>query len=143
MGEKRECPHCGAPVYATDDVCMSCGEPLAAIQAPGPSKARRRASTVGLPVTERIVAYFGVAWDIFPWAAMACGSLVGLLRTPMLRSMPFLEWPCLVVTGLGGMALIAWIIIDVMHKDAYPIWPFVAIFCPPLGLVAYLVWGRR
>lgn len=30
MAEKRKCPKCGAEVFASDDVCMDCGEHLAA-----------------------------------------------------------------------------------------------------------------
>jgi len=157
MTEKGVCPHCGEPVYATDEVCMSCGKSLIVPEPTAPQKAPPepshqpasrherpvRSATAGMPLTERIPAFFGSFWDYFPWAAMAYGTLAGLGQGLIIESVPFLMFPYLLVTGLVGLALILWIIIDVIHQDAYLIWLFVGIFCPPFGLVAYLLLGRR
>ena len=157
MAEERKCPHCGARVWATDDVCMSCGESLIAPEPTTPQTAPPepshrppsryeppvRSATAGMPLTERIPALLGGFSDYFPWAAMALGALAGLGQGPIFEWVPFLIFPYLLVTGLVGLALILWIIVDVIHQDAYLFWLFVGIFCPPFGLIAYLIWGRR
>lgn len=157
MAKERKCPHCGARVWATDDVCMSCGKSLIAPEPTAPQKAPAepsgqpptrherpvRSATAGMPLTERIPAFFGIYWDYFPWAVMAYATLAGLSRGLIIEWVPFLIFPYLLVTGLVGLALILWIIIDVIHQDAYLIWLFVGIFCSPFGLVAYLLLGRR
>jgi len=136
---------------------MSCGESLIAPEPTAPQKAPLepshpppshyerpvRSATAGMPLTERIPAFFGSFWDYFPWAAMAYGTLAAPARGLIIEWAPFLMFPYLLATGLAGLALILWIIIDVIHQDAYLIWLFLGIFCLPFGLVAYLVWGRR
>ncbi len=74
---------------------------------------------------------------------MAWGTLAGLGRGLIIESVPFLMFSYLLMTSLVALALILWIIIDVIHQDAYPIWLYVGIFCPPFGLIAYLLLGRR
>ena len=157
MAEERKCLHCGARVWATDEVCMSCGKSLIAPEPTAPQEAPPepshqpasrherpvRSATAGMPLTERIPAFFGIYWDYFPWAAMAYGTLAGLGQGLIIESGPFLMFPYLLVTSLVVLALVLWMIIDVIHQDAYLIWLVVGIFCPGLGLVAYLVLGRR
>ncbi len=156
MAQSRTCPHCGARVYETDDVCMSCGKSLTRPEAPEPAPEAKpsaavepprphppRSAPAGTPLTERIPAFFGSFWDYFPWAAMAYGTLASLGQGLIIEGVPFLMFPYLLVTSLVVLALVLWMIIDVIHQDAYLIWLVVGIFCPGLGLVAYLVLGRR
>ncbi len=76
MAEERRCPHCGARVWATDDVCMSCEsliapQPTVRKKAPAepsgqpPSRYGRpvRSAIAGMPLTEWIPAFFGIYWD--------------------------------------------------------------------------------
>lgn len=153
MSEKRQCPHCGAPVYSTDEVCMSCGQSLTqpkppAAEQPAPAPpTTRQPSTAAPPVTYRIVETFGSFWHIFPWVAVAWGALLGAMRfsgPELFTQLPmFIAIPVLLSSSLVGMALLAWTIIDVLYVGASIVWMLIAIMCYPVGLVAYLLWGRQ
>lgn len=164
MAEKRKCPHCGAPVYATDDVCMSCGKSLTQPrsseperpQAPPPPTqppaTRRPRPAAAAPVTARIVGTFGGFWDIFPWVALVFSAMpIGI---PIAMQFTGFD-PSGVLTGvvlilfvglssLVGLALLAWIIIDVLDQQVGILWIFIAIFlCHPIGLLLYLLMARE
>ncbi len=161
MSEERKCPHCGVRVYETDDVCMSCGRSLTEVRRPAPEEEQpatpqpppqpppitprqtRPPSTSQIPTTARIVRAVGGFWNIFPWAAIGFGALAGLLPQVAFELAPFLVLPYLLVTGLVGLALVVWIIIDVIHQEASVIWLLVCLFCSPIGLVLYLLLGRQ
>ena len=134
---------CGKSLIASGPTVLPKPSPEPSEPAPSHYERPVRSATAGMPLTERIPAFFGGFWDYFPWVAMAYGPLAGLVYGPIIEKVPFLIFPYLLVTGLTGLALILWVIIDVIHQDAHFIWLFAVIFCSPLGLVAYLVWGRQ
>jgi len=171
MAEERKCPHCGERVYATDDVCMSCGESLVAAQPPAPEQppaapqapaqpptpapAPRPPSSAGLPVTERIVGSVGGFWNIFPWLALAL--MVGLPLAATFGTVavatavgPESTLPALLYIGaislsvLVGAALTFWVVVDVLHQQAGIWWIFIILLvCGPIGLLMYLLMARE
>ncbi len=164
MAEERKCPHCGERVYATDDVCMSCGKSLAPAaqppapqqppaapqppaQPPTPAPAPRPPSSAGLPVTERIVGSVGGFWNIFPWLALAFSVLpylmqFGVLQLPETLALAVMI-PLGIFSGLIGLGLIFWVIVDVINQQAGIFWIPISICCSPIGLILYLLIGRQ
>lgn len=163
MAEKRECPQCGATVYATDDVCMSCGaslvkpqpppqeEPTAATAEPSrrtPTPPRRPQPVSQVPVPSRIVGTVGAFWDIFPWIALAITALPIILQftsfdpTAALSQVMFIA--AIGLQGVVGLALLFWIVVDVLEQQAGIWWIFIAIFgCYPIGFLVYLLTARQ
>ncbi len=152
MTEKGVCPHCGEPVYATDEVCMSCGKslgqagpPLPRAPEPTPSAAAGRRPRAD-PLPGRIVFMFGDFWDVFPWLALIMDVLPVLVRYTAFdprELAPALLILFAAVISLWGLALVIWIIVDVLDQEAGWWWiPIAIFFCHPIGLILYLLTGR-
>ena len=164
--EKVECPGCGASVYDTDIVCMSCGTtlsrtpaqsghappngpgkappPSAAPEAPLAPVASRRRPRIDLPppLHTQIVVRIGDFWNYYPWIGLvvsACVAWVNLAHTP---------GPLAIVLSLVALIWFltygAWVILDVFYREADWWWiPIAILFCYPLGFIGYLLWGRE
>ena len=169
---KRPCPACGEPVYATDDVCMSCGAQLK--QVTGPSPPTAPPSPVSGPPQYRAP---GAPPPPPPMAEPAASDRRGRRKQAnptfyhgIVEGMGgFWDWyPWLgLVVGIGwrvlGMAgapapvvlailllqviwastYILWVIFDVLYFGAHWWWIILSICCYPIGLVLYLVKGRE
>lgn len=120
MAEKRQCPHCGAPVYATDDVCMSCGgslrqlepaaaKPRPAVVARGPREPRpptaRRAAAHGGRQNVQVAGVDLVSYVrlISVLAAIICVPFY-LVGIPLVLSSdyPVATWIALAAVLVGG-----------------------------------------
>ncbi len=166
MSEERKCPHCGVRVYETDDVCMSCGRSLAEARPPAPEQEQPATpqpppqpppvtprqppppSTSQMPTTARIVGSVGGFWDIFPWLALLFTILpivlpfVGLAPSAILSQI--MAMALIGFQALVGLALVFWIIVDVIEQRVGIYWIFIAIFlCYPVGFLIYLLSARE
>lgn len=102
--EKRKCPHCGAEVFPSDDVCMDCGADLAARQRPPPPEPAR--SSPAPPPTHPETAALPVPLVSWLWVP----RLRSPARYPVLRVYQYVcmlsAWGSL-LSGVGGAVFLA------------------------------------
>ena len=159
MAQSRTCPHCGARVYETDDVCMSCGRSLTGPAAPAPApeaaepaaEAKPSAAVEPprpqppsmpskLPWTQRVIGFFGGFWELFPWFVLALIAVGGILRFAGIP--PILLLPLYIVLSGAWLGVIFWTIVDIIDSQATFLWLAALLFCQPIGLIGYLLVGR-
>jgi hypothetical protein len=146
MSDTRTCPHCGQRVYETDQVCLSCGQDLAAAAPPvaGPRPAAgeppRPRPDLRVPWTARITDAFGDQWELYPKIVLGGLVLVVLLQyvhaPVLLLALVAIPW------FLSYLGLYVWAVVDNISTEAERYWFWIIFLFHGLGMVAYFIWGR-
>ena len=96
-----------------------------------------------LPWTQRVIAFFGGFWEMYPWLAIGYGLLLSVLS---FLGAPNILLLLMQLFGGGlGLGLIFWMVVDVIDCQASILWLIGFLLCSPVGifiLIAYMLWGR-
>ena len=150
--EREKCAQCGELVYASDDVCMSCGAARHADKPPAqtppesaPAAQPRPAKTDYRPPIEkqwyhRLVESCGRMWDIFPWTGLVFFALLGMLGLG--------HAPDAIKVVIGAMwviwyvAFFVWLYADVKFFEESSYWIPIAWLCLGYPVVFVVYWFR-
>ena len=147
--ESCTCPLCGEPVYATDDVCMSCGARLSvatpATAAPtGPPAPPKPGPIPRAPLAKvwhhQLVERCGRFWEVFPWIGaglLVVGSLLYTLGAPMA-----VFYVLAVLYTVWEPLFIVWFIIDIKVLEADWYWVPLAFLCCGYPWVLLICWWK-